>query len=351
MKQIQNLRIQHVSHLPPPGQISNELKADEATRHQILSWREQIEAIIKRRDSRILGIVGPCSIHDEEGAYAYARKLKMLSDVVSDRMLLVMRAYFEKPRTVLGWRGLILDPHLDGSYDIEYGIRLARKILLTITREGVPVGTEMLDPIIPQYIDDLVSWSAIGARTTESQVHRNLASGLSVPVGFKNSTSGDLKHAVNAIKSAGSPASFIGIDNDGTSAIFRTTGNEMCHLIMRGGASGPNYYEEDVESAVELMEQAELTPSVMIDCSHGNSSKRWSRQHRVLRSVVDQIRWGNRWISGYMVESYLEEGRQDIRHASPLKFGVSVTDGCIGWEETERIIRKAHADLVREEEE
>ncbi len=350
MKKMSDLHIQEIIPLSPPQKIKDDEPVDEQTLSHISQWRDQIEEIIHRRDKRILGIVGPCSIHDENAIYEYAERLKVLADQVKDRMLLVMRAYFEKPRTVLGWRGLVLDPHLDGSYAIEDGIRLARRILLNISKIGVPVGTEMLDPIIPQYIDDLVSWSAVGARTAESQVHRNLASGLSVPLGFKNSTSGNLTNAVNAIKSAGSPASFIGVDPKGMAAVYRTTGNPYCHLILRGGSNGPNYYEDDVEEAVMLMEKEGITPSVIIDCSHGNCNKRYYRQRRVLRSVVDQINLGNSSISGFMLESYLYEGRQDVRENQPLAYGVSITDPCIGWDETERIIRKAHEGLIREEE-
>ncbi len=314
--------------------------ADKKTLECISGWREQIEDIIHRRDTRLLGIVGPCSIHDEKGAYDYAEKLKALSVEVDDSILLVMRTYFEKPRTVLGWRGMILDPHLDGSYDIEDGIRTARRILLNISRIGLPVATEMLDPILPQYIDDLVSWAAIGARTAESQVHRNLASGLTVPVGFKNSTSGNLANAINAIKSAASPASFIGVDPNGMTAIYRTTGNPSCHLILRGGMTGPNYYEDDVEEAVALMERSGVVPSVIVDCSHGNSNKRYTRQQRVLRAVVDQVNWGNKAISGFMLESNLHEGRQNVHEGKDLAYGVSITDPCIGWDETQRIIRR-----------
>jgi 3-deoxy-7-phosphoheptulonate synthase len=239
-----------------------------------------------------------------------------------------------------------MDPNLDGTYDIEQGLRLAREILLTISRMGLPVGCEMLDPIVPQYIDDIVCWAAIGARTTESQTHRNLASGLSVPVGFKNSTSGNLLNAVNAIKSAASPASFIGIDKDGNSSVLRTTGNERCHLILRGGAGSPNYYEEDVEEAQKLMEQMGLIPSVIVDCSHGNSRKRYERQTRVLRSVIDQVCMGNRAISGFMLESNLFPGSQQITtDIGQLAYGVSITDACIGWEETEQAVMKAYEHL------
>lgn len=247
-------------------------------------------------------------------------------------------------------RGLILDPHLDGTYDIAYGLELARDILLQISILGLPVGCEMLDPIVPQYIDDIVCWAAIGARTTESQTHRNLASGLSVPVGFKNSTSGNLTNAINAVKSAASPASFIGIDTDGNSSILRTTGNDKGHLILRGGSNSPNYYQEYVEEAAAMMDDMDMIPSIIIDCSHANSRKMYTRQKRVLRSVIDQILRGDRSISGFMLESNLNAGNQKLHSdASQLEYGVSITDACIGWDETEQIIMDAYEHLSTKE--
>ena len=261
-----------------------------------------------------------------------------------------MRTYFEKPRTNLGWKGLILDPDMDGSGDIGKGIMVARKLLIDITEIGLPVGCEVLDPIIPQYIDEIMSWSSIGARTTESQTHRNLASGLSVAVGFKNGTSGDLMSAINAIKSASSEASFIGINKDGLSAVYRTTGNDAGHLILRGGEDGPNYYEDEVEHAVELLRKMGLNESLIIDCSHANSRKNYTRQKRVLRNVIDQVVWGNHNIKGFMLESNLFEGSQKIpENKKDLKYGVSVTDACIGWDETERILRNAASLMIEAE--
>jgi 3-deoxy-7-phosphoheptulonate synthase len=276
----------------------------------------------------------------------YAGRLKELAERVKEHMYIVMRVYFEKPRTTVGWQGLILDPYLDGSYDIAHGLEVARQTLLDITSLGLPVGSEILDPIIPQYIDDLVSWAAIGARTTESQTHRNISSGLSMPVGFKNSTSGSFENAVNAMQSAVHPASFIGIDQRGNTCIFHTSGNDTVHLILRGGKSGPNYHEEDLEIAEEMLNEAGIIPSVMVDCSHANSGKRHIRQRRVLRSVVDQIVRGNSIISGFMLESNLFEGKQSIPPAlKDLTYGVSITDECIGWDETERIIMSAYETL------
>lgn len=346
MSSLRDVRIGAVDPLISPRELRQRLPVTTEVEASILEHRRQIGGIISRQDSRLLGIVGPCSIHDPKAAYEYAQRLAELSERVKDRILLVMRTYFEKPRTILGWRGLITDPHLDGTYDIAYGLELARTILLTITSMGLPVGCEMLDPIVPQYIDDLVGWAAIGARTTESQTHRNLASGLSVAVGFKNSTSGNLSIAINAIKSSASPASFIGIDIDGNSSILRTTGNELGHLILRGGSSSPNYYEEFIEEAEKLMRSMEILPSIVVDCSHANSRKKYECQSRVLRSVTDQVARGAKSISGFMLESNLLPGGQKIcDDPSKLAYGVSVTDECIGWEETERIILEAYERL------
>ncbi len=343
-----DIRIRAVDTLLTPDELNERLPVDDETARFIADSRTVIGDIIKGRDARLLAIVGPCSLHDPVAAVEYARRLKALSDRIGDVMYVVMRTYFEKPRTVGGWKGLILDPRMDGSYDIESGIIIARTLLLDIIHLGLPVGCEVLDPIIPQYIDQVISWSSIGARTIESQIHRNLASGLSVPVGFKNSTSGDLHNAVNAIKSARQSASFIGMDYRGASAIFRTTGNDYGHLILRGGDHGPNYYEDDVESARVMLEREGLDPTIIVDCSHANSRKQYDRQKRVLRSIIDQVRWGETAIRGFMLESNLEEGCQSIGDdLSQLKYGVSVTDACIGWEETERILLHAAA-LLRE---
>ncbi len=343
-----DIRIRAVDPLLTPGELNERLPIDSATAHFIARSRDTINGIIKGRDRRLLAVIGPCSLHDPVAALEYANRLKALSSEIGDVMYPVMRTYFEKPRTVGGWKGLILDPRMDGTYDIEQGIIIARSLLLDIVKLGLPVGCEVLDPIIPQYIDQVICWASIGARTIESQIHRNLASGLSVPVGFKNSTSGDLHNAINAIKSARQSASFIGMDYSGASAIFRTTGNDCGHLILRGGEHGPNYYEDDVESARTMLEKEGLDPTIIIDCSHANSRKQPGRQKRVLRSVIDQVRWGETAIRGFMLESNLEEGCQTIpADLSQLKYGVSVTDACIGWEETERILLHA-ASLLRE---
>lgn len=343
-KDSQDLRIDHIDPLKTPAEIARLYPVTEEARARIASYREQVNAIIRGDDGRMLAVIGPCSIHDPEAALDYARRLKDLSEKVKDTFLIVMRTYFEKPRTSLGWKGLIVDPDMDDSSDVEKGISIARKLLLDITGIGLPVGCEVLDPIIPQYTDELMSWSSIGARTTESQTHRSLASGLSVAVGFKNATSGDLSAAINAIKSASAPASFIGIRRDGKLAVYRSSGNDSCHLILRGGENGPNYYEDDVEDARKAMEKAGLQPRLLIDCSHQNSAKDYRRQKRVLRSVVDQVRWGEKVIRGFMLESNIKEGNQKIpQDRSKLEYGVSVTDACIGWEETERIVLHAAA--------
>ena len=342
-----DIRIKQVEPLATPQQVVSLLPVDEQTAESIRRSRQTVNDIIQGRDQRLLAIIGPCSLHDPKAALEYAQNLKKLASEIEEEMFVVMRTYFEKPRTVGGWKGLILDPKMDGSYDIGGGIMAARSLLLDIVKMGLPVGCEVLDPIIPQYIDELMSWSSIGARTTESQIHRNLASGLSVAVGFKNSTSGDLFNAINAIKSAHQPASFIGMDASGASAIFRTTGNDCCHLILRGGDQSPNYYEDDVENARVFMQKEGVNPSIIIDCSHANSRKHYERQKRVLRSLIDQVSWGEKAIRGFMLESNLEQGCQKIpEDLSTLKYGVSVTDACIGWDETERIVHHA-CDLLR----
>ncbi len=347
MQQNYDVRIKKIDPLVTPATLEHKYPVSEEVALSIAKSRETVNAIIKGTDPRLLAIVGPCSIHDHNGAVDYASRLRELSDEVKDEMFVVMRTYFEKPRTILGWKGFILDPKMDGSYDIGLGLEQARSLLLEITSMGLPVGCEVLDPFVPQYIDELMSWSSIGARTTESQTHRNLASGLSVAVGFKNSTSGDLTNAINAVKSAASPASFIGIDKDGRNVILRTTGNDCCHLILRGGDQSPNYYEDDVELARQKMVDAGLTPAIIIDCSHGNSRKNPERQKRVLRSVVDQRVWGESSIKGFMLESNLFGGSQRIpEDSSCLKYGVSVTDACLGWDDTRKTLLNA-CDLLR----
>ena len=348
MLSTQDLRISSIEMLKTPSEMEKELPIPDDILFRISEYRKTVADIIHGKDSRLLAIIGPCSIHDPKAALEYAAKLKKLADEVSDVFFIVMRTYFEKPRTALGWKGLIADPDMDESCNIEKGLMIARRLLLDISGIGLPVGCEVLDPIVPQYTDELMTWSSIGARTTESQTHRSLASGLSVPVGFKNSTSGDFTAAVNAAKSASRPASFIGVQRDGKLGVFRSMGNIAPHLILRGGDQGPNYYEDDVEYAASMMKDAGLEPAIIIDCSHQNSRKDWTRQKRVLRGVIDQVRWGETEIRGFMLESNLYEGSQKIpSDLSLLKYGVSVTDGCIGWDETDRIVTNA-ASLIRD---
>jgi 3-deoxy-7-phosphoheptulonate synthase len=348
MRKVNDLHIKDIQPLIAPRVLKDKYPLTETLADQVFEARERIKKIIRREDPRLLGIIGPCSIHDTKAAMEYAERLIGLAEKVKDEIFIVMRVYFEKPRTTIGWRGLIVDPEMDGSNDIGRGLEIARSTLIKIGELGLPTGSEMLDPYVPQYIDDLVSWAAIGARTTESQTHRNLASGLSMPVGFKNGTSGNLELAINAMESAIHPASFIGIDQDGNTCVFSTTGNDACHMILRGGRSGPNYHEEDIEDAEQLMREAGLTPSLVVDCSHGNSGKKSLRQSRVLRSVIDQVVYGEKVIAGFMLESNLFEGRQDIpEDLSQLKYGVSVTDECIGWEETEKIVLQAFQSLAK----
>ncbi len=346
MKMINNIHIEKVKLLISPGELKKKYPATAGTDALVANTREAVKKILKKEDDRLLAVVGPCSIHDRNAALEYAEKLQKLSKEVNDQFLLIMRVYFEKPRTTVGWRGLILDPDMDGSDDIAKGLEIARSLLKEISELGVPTGSEMLDPIVPQYISDFLSWAAIGARTTESQVHRSLASGLSMPVGFKNGTGGSLQLAVNAMSTSSYPASFIGIDQEGRSSIFRTSGNDACHIILRGGHNGPNYYEEDVEEAVSLMKKAGMYSSLIIDCSHANSGKKYTRQRRVFRSVIDQIMYGQEDVAGIMLESNLFEGNQKIpEDRSQLKYGVSITDACIGWTETEELIKSATEEL------
>ena len=314
----------------------------------VVTGRDLVTRILQRQDDRFLVVVGPCSIHDAEGALEYASKLNALRRELSDQLCLVMRVYFEKPRTTIGWKGLINDPHLDGSYDIETGLKQARQLLLEITGMGLPAATEFLDPITPQYIADLVSWAAIGARTTESQTHREMASGLSMPVGFKNGTDGGLQIALDAMCASRTPHNFLGIDQDGVTSIIRTTGNPIGHVVLRGGRLRTNYDAESLREAEAQLAQAGLPAVLMVDCSHANSSKQHAKQEDVWRSLIEQRGAGDRALIGAMIESYLSEGTQPIpKNRSELRYGVSVTDACLGWEVTERMLRHGHAALAK----
>ena len=307
--------------------------------------RSQIEKIEQGKDHRMVMLVGPCSIHDEVAGLEYAKRLAILADEVKDKILVVMRVYFEKPRTTVGWKGLINDPNLDGTFDMQTGLSRARGFLIEVLKLGLPAGTEFLDPFTPQYLADLVSWGAIGARTTESQTHRQMASGLSMPIGYKNGTGGTLQIAVDAMTAARSPHAFLGIDMDGRASIVNTAGNKAQHLILRGGASGPNYNEESVAMAGSLLESAGLAPNVVIDCSHANSNKDHKRQPIVFREALRQRKEGNKGVIGVMLESHINEGSQSLGDPKDLAYGVSITDACINWETTEQLLREAHQAL------
>lgn len=348
MYKTQDLHVKEFIRLSAPRTLKRELPISETSNALVARSREAVTSILRREDPRMLLVVGPCSIHDIEGALEYARKLSALRRELADQMEIVMRVYFEKPRTTIGWKGLINDPHLDGSHDIDTGLRQARRLLLAITDLGIPSATEFLDPIVPQYLDDLVTWAAIGARTTESQTHRELASGLSMPVGYKNATDGTLQVALDAMHSARAPHSFLGMDQDGFTSIVRTTGNPNGHVVLRGGHGMTNYDEDSIREAELKLEQAGLPAVLMVDCSHANSGKQPARQEDVLRSIVQQRIDGTRSLIGAMIESYLEEGNQPIpKDLSKLRYGVSITDACVSWETTERLLRWGHAELSR----
>ncbi|MBN1412348.1 MAG: 3-deoxy-7-phosphoheptulonate synthase [Spirochaetales bacterium] len=343
MQNTNDLHITGISPLVSPMELKKDFSIREESSKTVVDSRKIIADVLNKKDGRLMAIVGPCSIHDPRAALEYAGKLKTLSGKISDKIFILMRTYFEKPRTTIGWKGLITDPHLDGSYDIASGLKTARILLLDITAMGIPCASEMLDPIVPQYIADLISWASIGARTTESQTHREMASGLSMPVGFKNGTSGNLELAVNAMESARHPHSFIGIDQYGKTSICKTSGNSSTHIILRGGRNHPNYYEEDVERAENLILKLGIEPAILIDCSHGNSGKQYDRQQRVLHSILDQRKRGRSSIAGFMLESNLVSGFQKIPDdKQELVYGQSVTDGCIGWDETEELLLYAH---------
>lgn len=346
MKRLNDINIDEVMPLIAPHDFKKDHPLSHGGKQQIIAFRETVIDILKGRDKRILAIVGPCSIYDKRSALDYARRLMALHEQLKDRIFIVMRVYFEKPRTTIGWRGLIVDPYMDGSYHISEGLGMARDILLEINKLGLPSGSEILDPIIPQYISELISWAAIGARTTESQTHRELTSGLSMPVGFKNSTDGSFEKAINAIRSSRHSHSFIGIDKQGLTSVLKTKGNPNGHLIMRGGDRGPNYYQEFMEDACEMMSTHNIDPAIIVDCSHANSGKKADRQERVLNNILDQKRRGVDAIKGFMLESNINGGNQSLcDDKSKLAYGVSITDECIGWEKTEELLLKSYEML------
>ncbi len=338
-----DLHVESIRPLLPPAILLEELPLDEAGSLLVGRAREEIIEVLAGGDDRLIVIVGPCSIHDPGAALDYARRLKAQADALSDDLLVVMRVYFEKPRTTVGWKGLVNDPHLDGSYVINDGLRIARRLLLDLAELGLPAGCEFLDPITPQFISDLVSWGAIGARTTESQTHRELASGLSMPVGFKNGTEGNIQIAIDAVRAAAHPHRFLGVTGQGLAGIVSTSGNPGGHIILRGGANGPNYDAASVQKTLAALQKAGLPERLIIDASHGNSEKDYRRQPLVAGEVAAQIAQGQSGIAGVMMESFIAEGRQDLEDPKKLVYGQSVTDACMGWEMTVPVLRELAA--------
>ncbi|PSV17024.1 3-deoxy-7-phosphoheptulonate synthase [Photobacterium leiognathi subsp. mandapamensis] len=344
--QLNNVHIEDESVLITPAKLKQNLPVSEQALSFVEQSRQTIADIIHKRDHRLLVVCGPCSIHDVEQAKAYGQKLKQLAEELSDQLYIVMRVYFEKPRTTVGWKGLINDPHIDGSFAVEEGLHIGRQLLVDLVEEGIPLATEALDPISPQYLGDLFSWAAIGARTTESQTHREMASGLSMPVGFKNGTDGSLATAINAMQAAASGHKFMGINPEGQVALLNTQGNPDGHVILRGGKQ-TNYDSVSVRECENEMVASGLSPALMVDCSHANSRKDYRRQPLVAEDVIHQIREGNQSIIGLMIESHLNEGNQSADlPRDEMKYGVSITDACISWETTEQLLRQAHKELV-----
>ncbi|MEQ8954643.1 MAG: 3-deoxy-7-phosphoheptulonate synthase [Gammaproteobacteria bacterium] len=346
IKEIDNFHITGYEELPPPGVLKDEMQLAGKALQTVRAGHKAVKGILDRVDSRLIVVVGPCSIHNPAEALEYARLLKPLADELANELCILMRVYFEKPRTTVGWEGLIYDPHLDGSHRIDHGIRIGRRLMLDINEIGLPIGIEALDLISPQYLQDLVTWTAVGARTTESPTHRKLASGISSAVGFKNNVDGNVMVAINANRSASANHRFISITEEGKVAVFRTEGNPHCHVILRGG-SKPNYDAESVAACEAELEKAGIPPNIMIDCSHGNSNKNHSNQAIVLENVAAQIVAGNKSIIGVMVESNLEEGNQPIPDdLSEIRYGISITDACIGWTATEVLLRDLAAQVA-----
>jgi len=344
---LENRNLVSLAPLEAPRAVKRRLPVPPRAAATVRGARAALRELVHGRDAgRLLVVVGPCSIHDEAAALDYAARLARVARETADALLVVMRTYFEKPRTTVGWKGLVNDPHLDGSCDVGHGLLLARRILLAVNSLGVPCATEVLDPVTPQYLADLVAWAAIGARTTESQTHREMASGLSMPVGFKNGTDGSLAGAANALVSAGHPHSFLGVDEGGASAVVKTRGNPDRHLILRGGARGPNHDAATVAEAARLAAAQGIARGVLVDCSHDNSRKDPARQPAVARAVLSQLQGGQRALLGVMLESHLVAGRQDWAHGVPLAYGQSITDACLGWGETEALLHEL-ADGVR----
>jgi 3-deoxy-7-phosphoheptulonate synthase len=335
-----DLRVVSLRPLVSPALLTDDLPLDAPGARLVSSARADLVRILNWEDDRLFVVVGPCSVHDCSAAMEYAERLAALDARVADDLKIVMRVYFEKPRTTLGWKGLINDPRLDGTFAVNEGLRLARQLLLDIIGMGLPAGCEFLDPITPQFFADAVSWGAIGARTTESQVHRQLASGLSMPIGFKNGTSGDVQVAIDAVRAAAHPHSFFGVTDQGLAGIVSTRGNLDCHVVLRGGRDGPNYDAGCVEDALDHLRASKLPPRLVIDASHGNSGRDFSRQHVVVRNVAEQVAGGERGVVGAMIESFLVEGRQDLSDPAALTYGQSITDACIGWDATQSALEE-----------
>jgi 3-deoxy-7-phosphoheptulonate synthase len=351
---VYNTNIAKLDDLITPEEMRKKYPASDETTNFIIKSRNEIRDILDGKDKRILAVIGPCSIHDKDLALDYAKKLKQLADEVKETILIVMRVYFEKPRTVTGWKGMINDPHINGTFDMTTGLERARELLRNINDMGLPCATEMLDPLVPQYIADLISWAAIGARTTESQTHREMASGLSMPVGFKNATNGDFMVAVNAIESSKNPHSFIGVNQaDGKICIFHTAGNDDCHIVLRGGSNGPNYSKQHVEEVKQALAKANaksgINTKIIIDCNHANSGKDPYKQPEILEEITKQRQAGDDSIIGFMIEGNIEGGNQGIpENLAELKYGVSITDKCLDWNGTEKAILKMHNSLMPE---
>lgn len=343
-----NVNIKDCQELASPHDIKKKLPLSKKSRDFILKNREVLQNILDRKDHRIFMVVGPCSIHDTKAAIEYAKKLKELAKQVEDEIFLIMRVYFEKPRTTVGWKGLINDPDLNDSFHIEKGLKTARKLLLKLTSMGLPTGTEALDPISPQYLSELITWSAIGARTTESQTHREMTSGLSMPVGIKNGTDGGIGIAINALQSVEAPHHFLGINEKGKVCRFSTKGNPYAHIVLRGGSGGPNYDKDSISKTEKTLEKNGLDVNIVVDCSHANSNKDHRLQPQVLKNCIDQIVSGNQSIVGFMIESHLNPGNQSItKDLSKLKYGVSITDKCVDWKNTEKMILQAYRKLKK----
>jgi 3-deoxy-7-phosphoheptulonate synthase len=338
-----DVRIKHLRPLLPPAILMDEIPAGAEACQVVDQGRREVAAILHGQDERLLVVVGPCSLHDPVAGIEYAKRLRAAAEEYRRELCIVMRVYFEKPRTIIGWKGLINDPHLNESYEINAGLRIARRFLVDVVQLGLPAGTEFLDPITPQFIADLVSWGAIGARTVESQVHRELASGLSMPVGFKNGTGGSVQIAVDAVRSSAHPHRFLSVTKHGLAAIVATAGNPECHVILRGGTSGPNFSAQHVNEAVAMLSKHHLQPRVMVDCSHANSSKNHLRQPEALGHIIEQIESGSHGVFGVMLESFLLDGRQDPEPGRELEFGKSITDACMSWQRTEPLFAQLAA--------